>query len=59
MSRTPPIPRQLTLACCEPPGSRVPDWETLDETVRTRLLAALAKLIAHSTAANGDGRDHE
>ena len=59
MPRTPPIPRQITLACCEPAGPRVPDWETLDETVRTRLLAAPAKLIADSTAANGEGREHE
>ncbi len=44
MPRIPSIPKQLRLACCQPPSPPVPDWETLKESTRTAVQATLARL---------------
>ena len=56
---TPSIPKQLSLPGCQAPDPAVPDWESLNETVRSAVLAALAQRIERVAAANGEGRAHE
>lgn len=59
MSQIPSTPKQLTLACCEPPVPHVPDWETLDEAVRTAVRTALTRLIERLATASGEERECE
>lgn len=59
MPLPPSIPKQLRLLCCQAPDPAVPDWESLDETVRSAVLAALAQLIERAATANREGRAHE
>ena len=59
MPRIPPIPKQLTLACCQPPSPAVPDWETLKESTRTAVQATLARLMVRLATESRDGCEHE
>ncbi len=59
MPRIPSIPKQLRLACCQPPSPPVPDWETLKESTRTPVQAPLARLMVRLATESREGCEHE
>ena len=59
MPKTPSIPQQLKLSCCQPPAPCVPDWETLGEPTQSTVRSALARLIMRLATASGEGPEHD